>query len=90
MTVTSIENVNDVDLDLVASEIAKRRMLAPAIFVLEMYKPLLGVFRESCTFVSPLLTPLVGSQLVNLFSKILESSHSVESLILRLENIEAR
>jgi hypothetical protein len=77
------------EIDIVAAEIIKRRLAAPAIFILEMYKPLMGLMREVASFIRPLLLPLVGSRLVGVTSKILESTDSVEDLILKLEMSEA-
>lgn len=78
------------EIDIVAAEIMKRRLSAPAIFILEMYKPLVGLMREVSSFVSPLLLPLVGTRLLSVASRILESNDSVESLILKLEMEEVK
>lgn len=71
----------------IAAEISRRRLIAPAIFALEMYKPMYGMFREGAVASAPILYPLVGSNLYNALCSLLNSSENIESLILKLENL---
>jgi hypothetical protein len=71
----------------IAAEISRRKLIAPAIFALEMYKPIYGLFREGAVASAPILYPLVGGNLYNALCSLLNSSENIESLILKLESL---
>lgn len=70
-----------------AKGIEERGMVTPAIFVLEMYKPLTTVAHAGVLFCSPLLFPLVGGKLLGEMQKVLESRNHIEMLIQELEKV---
>ena len=73
------------EISAISSEIIRRRLCAPAIFVLEMYKPVVGLLREGAIFAAPLLYPFVGASLYGNLCKLLESPDNIEALIVELE-----
>ncbi|MDZ4786230.1 MAG: hypothetical protein SGJ02_09160 [bacterium] len=73
------------DLAFLAEEIAKRRLSVPAIFILEMYKPLFGIFREATIISYPLLVPIVGAKLYKVSLTLLSSQDKIEELIKLIE-----
>ena len=78
---------NDVVASLV-DEIAQRRLIAPAIFLLELSKPLTGCMRELCVGIGDgLLRFALGERFTSALSDVLRSSEDVEALITRLESI---
>jgi len=72
-------------IEKISDEIFRRRMVSPAIFVLEMYKPLYGLMREGANFAAPILMPLLGAKLYRDAFNILQSSSEIEKLIQSLE-----
>lgn len=79
---------NTAILSRISEEVVRRRMSSPAVFVLEMYKPLIGLFREGVTVAAPLLYPLVGGKFYNAACEVLKSSDEVEKLIVAIEEQE--
>ncbi|GEM_PF-2484676 len=79
--------------DQVADGIVKRGLAVPAIFLLEMNKPLAGLFREGASIAAPLLSPLflsiVGSKFLKEATSILGTKDGIESLIKEIEAREA-
>ncbi len=72
----------------VAALIGKRHMETPAIFALEMHRPVMGIAAQGMIAFSPFLVPFVGFDNVNDYSRLLAKREYVERLIQRLE--EAR
>ncbi len=82
------DDKHSVILSKISHEIVRRRLASPAVFVLEMYKPLIGLFREGVTVAAPLLYPLVGSNLYGAACEVLKSQDEVEKLIVAIEELE--
>lgn len=68
-----------------AAAVLQRRMTVPAVFFLEMYKPLTTCIQAAVVFSLPLLVPLFGSRLALRVVKVLDSRDNVEKLIRLLE-----
>lgn len=77
---TSIET-----LEQIAQVLIERRMVAPAIFMLELSKPLVGCARELYGMTEGLQRVLFGSQCVPALKDLLSSVERVEELIVLLE-----
>jgi hypothetical protein len=77
-------------LEDVAQILVRRRMVAPAIFFLECFKPLTGVARELYGVTEGVQRALFGAELVPVIGKLLSSSERVEELIVLLENASGR
>ncbi len=76
-------------LEKCATLLRERRLEAPAIFMLEMHKPLSTVVRESVRFFSPMLMPFLGAQNTARLISVLENPENIEQLLRLLESGEA-
>ena len=65
--------------------IARRGLVGPAIFLLEMGKPLVGCLRELYAASEPLVRPLFGPSVAPAIERALRSSEETERLIQLLE-----
>ena len=74
----------------IAQAIHKRKMETPAILFFEMHKPLAGIVGQSVVVFSPFITPFVGFDAVNDYSRVLGSRATVEKLILKLEELREK
>lgn len=72
-------------LEHLASALIERRMRAPAIFVLELCKPLVGCARELYDATEGLQYALFGKRLLPAVREVFSSSERVEELIVLLE-----
>lgn len=80
---------NEEIVNKVSSGIVSRRLSVPAIFLLEMNKPLVGLFREGSYLAAPLLLAIVGSKLFRQAQGIISTIEGIESLIKAIEVKEA-
>lgn len=74
--------------DALASELARRGLIAPALVLLEAHRPLRPLLAIGAAFLSPLTRPLLGPASGNL-SRTLESEAEFDALLERLHR-EAR
>ena len=72
-------------LEQLAEALVGRRMVAPAIFILELCKPLVGCAREVYDATEGLQRVLFGETLMPAVREVLSSSDRVEELIVLLE-----
>ena len=70
-----------------ASQIHERGLSVPAIFILELYKPIVAVFNSACYAGLPLLAPLFGARTGHRVAALLESRDGLERLIVMLEEL---
>jgi hypothetical protein len=75
----------ETDLESLVQVIQGRKLVEPAIFVLEMSKPLVGCARELYRITEPLMRMLFTPTLAPAVERVLSSSENVELLIRRLE-----
>lgn len=80
---------NTQSLEALASSIRGKGMVEPAIFFLELSKPLVGCMRELYGMSEPLLRTLVGGALSPAIRELLSSAEHVEKLITMLESERA-
>ena len=73
------------DLEHLAREVTRRGFGVPAIFVLEMYKPLMSLAHAGVAVGAPLLLPIFGSTMYRSALQLLESPEQIEDLIRRIE-----
>lgn len=78
---------NTEELDRIARGIARRGLTVPAIFLLELHKPLVGLGRLAAEAFDPLTRCLVGSGRAEAVLKMLESREALEYVMTRLEAI---
>jgi hypothetical protein len=75
-------------LDELAERIARRRMIAPAIFLLESLKPLAVVSSQALQFFRPIVQAVWTNPMTyDRVARLLERRGSVELLIKRLEAV---
>ncbi len=72
-------------IESVAEAIERRGLCEPAIFILELSKPLVGCMRELYGVSEPVASALLGSAWAPKLREVFASSESVEALIQRLE-----
>lgn len=75
-------------VDSVAQAIVSRGFGIPAIFVLEMYKPLQTIFHSGTILSAPILLALTGKSIYRDALLLLEDRQNVESLIVRIEELQ--
>lgn len=73
-------------LEELAASIKRRRLVEPAIFFLELSKPLIGCMRELYGISEPLQRTLFGKELLSSVRELLASRDNVETLITMLES----
>lgn len=76
----------ETDLECLVQAIRARKLVEPAIFVLEMSKPLVGCAREVYKVGEPLMRMLFSPTVAPALERILSSRENVELLIRRLED----
>lgn len=76
-------------VERLASEIARRGMEAPAVFFLEMQKPIANVSGHAAIAFSPFLIPFFGFDAVNDYSRLLRDRRCVDRLIDRIVAMQA-
>lgn len=70
---------------LISESILSRRMQAPAIFALEMYKPMSGMLNSLIFAFYPFLTAVIGLDRYKEAIELFRSPESIEKLLLSLE-----
>lgn len=74
-------------IDAVARKVVQRRLEVPAVFFLEMNKPLSFIMGQSLLVAMPFLAPLLGIQRVEQLSQLLQERENVDRLIERIEEL---
>lgn len=74
-------------IDSLANKIAERKLENMAVLFLEMHKPLAFITSQSLLVAMPLLGPLIGTEKLTDFSKLLSKRENIELLISRIEEI---
>lgn len=83
--------VPEVDLAIttLAAAVLARKLSVPAIFLLELHKPLAGIMREVVDVSTPFLHLLFGRSNVERARIVLSSRETLEALIVAIEKGEA-
>lgn len=79
----------EIDIEVLSRAVIERKLEAPAIFFLEMYKPMTTVLQHLVLVSVPLLAPLFGSYNVNRVLAVLEDRENIEALIQKIERKES-
>src|SRR5579884_3894632 len=79
----------DALIEKMAQFVSRRGLHVPAIFFLEMHKPLTYLASQSLILGSGFLAPFFGPQNVQQVAKLLEKRDNVERLIRRIEDLQA-
>ena len=82
-------NIEDKDfLTKLAKEVKSRRLTTPAIFFLEMTRPLNFVGSQAMVFFGPIISAFVKTDGYYKAAEIFENHHSVEFLIQEIERLD--
>ena len=82
-------NIEDKDfLTKLAQEVKLRRLTTPAIFFLEMMRPLNFVGSQAMVFFGPIISAFVKTDGYYKAAEIFENHHSVEFLIQEIERLD--
>jgi hypothetical protein len=72
-------------LDRIAARIIRRGLATPAVFLLELNRPLSFVAGQATHVLTPLLAPLVGLASMEQLAALLEDRTNIDRLLDRLE-----
>lgn len=75
-------------VDLVTSEVVKRRMTGPALLFLEMSRPLNFIGAQAMHFLQPIISAVLTSDKYDQFAKFLEHRKSIDYMTERIEYFE--
>ncbi len=75
-------------IESLAEHVVSRGLGVPAIFLLELHKPLTSILHATSVVSSPLLRPLFGVKHYDALLGLLESRESIELVIQRIENLQ--
>ena len=78
---------DSLDISAWASSMHRRGLGAPAIFMLEMYKPLSSVGHAALTFSGPVLSAFFGPKNIESALELLGERDAIERLIVEIENL---
>ena len=82
--------LSEEDLRKAAVEVCKRGLEVPAVFMLELYKPLTGILHAGSLVFVPLLTMLFGGAgAAEKLTAMLESREYIEQLIVEIEKLKS-
>ena len=76
---------NSALIESYARKICSLGLTTPAIFLLEMHKPLTSVFHTAITLAEPVSAPIFGAERIHGLREFLSIRENVELLITRLE-----
>jgi hypothetical protein len=82
------ETLDLATIESLAQVIVSRGMSSPAIFILEIYKPLANVFTSLALVAYPFLIPLFGSERYSKAIQILKSPQALNQLMTRIEDLD--
>jgi hypothetical protein len=80
----------DEGINAIARQVCDRGLSVPAVFFLEMNKPLTGILHASAMVAGPSLKLLFGQQRAGIVESLLSSRANIERLIQRIEAYEDR
>jgi predicted transcriptional regulator len=88
---TDWENSEQLDkiIEQLAAEVCRRGMSAPAIFFLEMNKPLATMFHQAAQLTVSMVAPFVGPHFGERFLKLIETRENIEKLIAKIEQVQS-
>jgi hypothetical protein len=78
----------DVLFDQIAEQVVRRGLVTPAVFFLELHRPLGFLAGQATHLLAPFLGPLIGLQNVRHLARLLEDPASVDRLLDRIERLE--
>ncbi|MCB0337511.1 MAG: hypothetical protein KDD62_14440 [Bdellovibrionales bacterium] len=85
---SNTEVLTEAHFHAIVQGIMTRGLQVPAIFVLELHKPLVRLAHTSVLMSAPLLQFLLGTAKLEVLLTILSSPDHIENLIARLESVD--
>lgn len=79
------ETLNEVELATFARRIVNGGLTAPALFFLELHKPLSNIFYNLALFAQPIFGPLFGAERIFTLRKLLSRPENIERLCQAIE-----
>ena len=76
----------DNTLDSIARRVVAAKLETPAVFFLELHKPLKGVAHTLGLFLEPMAAPFFGIERVEKYRVIFEKEENIEKLISLIES----
>jgi len=77
-------NLPSESVDLLADELERRGIGAPAAILLDAHRPLLPLIRQGAIFLGPLLSQLLGPRRLGMLRETLDDPHLYDALTARL------
>lgn len=74
----------------VADMVAKRGLQTPALFALEIHRPLAFIASQGMLAFAPLMAPLIGLERLQQVSRLMAEPGAIDDLIARIEATEIR
>lgn len=74
-------------LDRIATEIHRRGMVTPAVFFIELNRPLSFLAGQATHVLFPFLAPLLGVALARQLAELLEEPANVDRLLAKIERL---
>jgi len=84
-----VDEDSRVIVDRLAREIVRRRLTTPALFALEMGRPLNYIGSQAMVFMQPIVSVLFDTEGYEAFARFMEQRKSVDYLCDRIEQAEA-
>jgi hypothetical protein len=81
---------DDEILDRIAAEVVRRGMVTPAVFFLELNRPLSFLAGQTAHVLFPFLAPLLGIGFAREIAELLEDPSNVDRLLDRIERLEQK
>jgi 2-polyprenyl-6-methoxyphenol hydroxylase-like FAD-dependent oxidoreductase len=81
-------NTPDPLLDRIAAQVVRRGMVTPAVFFLEMNRPVGFLAGQATHVLTPFLAALIGLETVRKLAHLLEDPANVDRLLERIEQLE--
>jgi hypothetical protein len=75
----------EVLLDRIAAEVVRRGMVTPAVFFIELNRPLSFLAGQAAHVFFPFLAPLVGVGMARQLAELLEDAANVDRLLGKIE-----
>src|SRR6266852_1022428 len=74
-------------LDRIAAEVVRRGLVTPAVFFIELNRPLSFLAGQAAHMLFPFLAPVLGIGLARQVAELLEDPRNVDRLLNRIEQI---
>lgn len=77
-------------LERIAQEVVERNLTAPAVFVLEVARPLTFIGSQTMVFLEPIIQSIFNWRNYTYVRKLLEDRKNLDELLLRIEDYDEK